>query len=157
MVVSQKWSGEKFVVQISLRLFGITLKRFCLSLSFAWARLNAAEDDELAIAGEEDLMARIAKLLGRLHRLPLMNIASGKTALADKFYVCMFALFLEGSMTLDNFATLVSEIVIGSFDMGTELGLARVMPVPVLDLFPWLEGTPMHMQNNRRSMECIYY
>ena len=95
------------------------------------------DDTQQTIEAETVLMDILHEGLGRHRHCPLLVLASGKTSLEDKFYICMRAMYM---MAGTNFKTLVQfckSIVGNTTDFGVEFGINRIQPVNLQELFPW--------------------
>ena len=97
----------------------------------------------MAAESEVDLIDTLSEGLADVSHLPLIVLASGRTTLADKFCSVAFAVFLVAGGSLESFATYMSEVIVGTFDMGVEFGLGQILPVLVSDIFPWIIGTDL--------------
>lgn len=75
-----------------------------------------------------------------LHRLPLLGLGSGRGSLAWKFYVTMFASFLESGESPRSFQEYVKSFFVHSSDFGVEFGLTAVKPIEFRAVFPWWGG-----------------
>jgi hypothetical protein len=90
---------------------------------------------------DEELMSLT---YGKIHQwhLPTLVLSSGRTSLADKFEVCMFAFFLVAYASIDAYTYLCQQALsVCTADYGVEFSLPRVMPVALKTLFPFLVRT----------------
>ena len=75
-----------------------------------------------------------------LHYFAPIVIGVSKSSLADKFYLVLYAMYLDTAFTLQAFADFVAEFVQASSHLGVEFGLNRVDPIKVRSLFPWIRS-----------------
>lgn len=87
------------------------------------------EIDEVARATLEDSL--------HFHHLPPTVLGAGCTTLAHKFHAVSHSVFLEAGDSAESFAAFHREVAVGTFDLGTEMALPRVLPVAATALFPW--------------------
>jgi hypothetical protein len=100
---------------------------------------DAEPDDEHAISEEVGILDEMLPELV-LHRLPLLGLGSGRGSLAWKFYVTMFASFLESGESPRSFQEYVKSFFVHSSDFGVEFGLTAVEPIEFRAVFPWWGG-----------------
>ena len=93
-------------------------------------------EDEDCLARGKVLIDAIAPAL-QFHHLPPTVLGAGCSTLAHKFHAVSHAVFLEAGETEESFVRYSQDIVTGTFDLGTEMALPRVLPVQPTTLFPW--------------------
>ena len=86
---------------------------------------------------EAALMRRIHSMITR-HKAPSVQLPFGKENLKIKFQTTMHAFYLL-SPSVAEFCELVGSAPWWVSDQGTEIGLARVQPVPVKEVFPYMD------------------
>lgn len=96
-------------------------------------------DDTQALQAEEDMMVNLQSGILE-HHLPIMALGSGRTSLQDKFCSVMFAMMLEAGNDEASLASFVQGIVAGTFDLGVEFSLSKILPTEFRTLFPWFES-----------------
>ena len=101
-----------------------------------------SEDFTTRVRAEKPLMQQLAKELVLKH-LPIITLASGGLKLRDKFRAVMYAMFLLASNSVAGFFDYVNSVKCLTSDMGVEFSLNTVVPVPVRQVFPWLQGGRM--------------
>lgn len=100
-------------------------------------------DDTQALQAEEDMMVNLQSGILE-HHLPIMALGSGRTSLQDKFGSVMFAMMLEAGNDEASLASFVQGIVAGTFDLGVEFSLSKILPTEFRTLFPWFESQVPH-------------
>lgn len=100
-------------------------------------RLEDGDADTATLSEDKSLMEHISRHI-RLHRPPPVRLASGRTKLVDKFFVTVYALFLETG-TVPSLQALMSSMLVLTSDLGVEFSLTTVQPVDVHQLFPFID------------------
>ena len=113
---------------------------FALHTSDAFERYTVDEDsdDNQVLENDkcilDDLRSNISE-----HHLPIMALASGRTSLQDKFCSVMYAMMLEAGSTESSLGMYAAEVLTGTFDLGVEFSLSRILPTSLHVLFPWCD------------------
>ena len=96
-------------------------------------------DRAIRIATWEDERILTQRIRGKLirHVAPIVQIGSGRSSLAFKFQAVMHALFLLPT-THEIFADIIKSIPTWISDLGTEIGVARIKPISMQQVFPYM-------------------
>ena len=97
---------------------------------------NEIDEDDWPLEAEIGLMDKITSLIQQ-HHFPIMALGSGRSALQDKYYSVLHAIFVEAGSTQAALADYGASLVAGTFDLGVEFSLNTIAPQGLRTLLPW--------------------
>lgn len=105
------------------------------------------------MAFDEQVMERLADKI-TYHNLVPTVLGAGCGTLSHKFHAVAHSCFLESGSSRQSFAKYCHEVLCTTTDLGTEIGLQRIMPVDCDVLFPWhTYGVRAEMDENHWDAE----